>query len=80
MYKNPADPDNFLLKSKIKEWIAQSTGETIFSFEAKEAGCNEERCPCIQTSIQFNNHFIQIGKPLVFIRKWDIDAILSLKN
>jgi hypothetical protein len=45
-----------------------------------EAGCADERCPCVQTSIYFNDTKIVIGKPLVYVRKWDIDTAFSMQK
>ena len=77
MFKNPSDPDNLLLIAKIKEWLFLKTGKEIIDFSVKEMGCADTHCPCVQTYIEFNNQKIVIGKPLVYVRKWDIENVLK---
>jgi hypothetical protein len=80
MHINPADPQNNLLKAKIKEWIEKALGQSVELKQVIEAGCADERCPCVQTSIYFNDTKIVIGKPLVYVRKWDIDTAFSMQK
>lgn len=75
-FKNPLDPDDIQIKSKIKEWMKlyfDVESENIISIE--EVPCWEPKCPDIHTKIIFyktnlSQEFI-IYKPLTFVRKID---------
>lgn len=77
-YVNPADPHNEKLKILVENWI-----QNIFELDAApqisvtEQACGVDACPCVQTHI-VSTHPIKIrtiiGKPLVYIRKWDIET------
>lgn len=80
MFKNPNDPENLMIKSKIKEWlnlyvnIAENDVLNIL-----EIPCWEPNCPDYNTEITYlkgsEKLNIIIKKPLVFIRKIDIYAL-----
>lgn len=62
----------------IKRWLEEiydygdETGISI-----QEIKCADESCPCVETiiiTVQGNTiNKIKIGKPLIYIRKWDIE-------
>lgn len=78
-YKNPSDPDNTFLKTKLAEWLKsrlQTEEEIVATY--RELPCGVDNCPCITTEIQITSPFelrLTLGKPLVYIRKWDIDHL-----
>ena len=79
MYKNPFDPDNKLITQKVGEWTRAkfSLGNEI-NLTISEVGCGDTNCPCIQTLITLDTNpqkMLHIGKPLTYVRKWDIDQI-----
>lgn len=82
MFINPLDPENVLIKKKIAEWLMH------FQMIDKESNvliteiphCIDRPCPDSTTQITIikpdgKEQLIKISKPLVYIRKWDIDAI-----
>lgn len=80
---NPKDPENLAITKKIKEWTAHtfSLPDDAFIFLA-EVGCPDPGCPDLFTnlSIHYSNKEIKhfsIGKPLTFVRKWDIEALFK---
>ena len=80
-FKNPNDPDNTQLKSTLKNWISahlKLSKEAIIDIE--EHQCTEASCVHAETLFQTPNteggyDVYKIAKPLVFIRKWDIEAM-----
>lgn len=78
-FVNPADPDNILLKAKIALWIKEKLKlQSEPELSVVEIPCGQDNCPCIQTQIILSapfSHTFQIGKPLVYIRKWDIQLL-----
>jgi hypothetical protein len=80
-FTNPNDPDNVALKATLARWVkAKLTLETETTVEFTEIACAEPSCVHTETFIEIenlggNNARFKIAKPLVFIRKWDIDAM-----
>lgn len=84
LFKNPNDPDNQIIRSKIKEWLLEYLSispSSVVSIE--EIPCWEPSCPDIFTKIiyssQDQSQELIIHKPLTFVRKIDIKG-LSLKG
>ncbi len=79
-FKNPSDPENIFLKTKINEWLKLKFQSTIdVQTEIREIPCGVDNCPCITTEIKITSPFeklLTLGKPLVYIRKWDIDNLI----
>jgi len=80
-FKNPADIDNIFLKAKISEWLKSKFDiETDIEVAIREISCGVDSCPCITTEFKISAPFqkvLTLGKPLVFIRKWDIDNLVE---
>ncbi|MFN0049253.1 MAG: hypothetical protein ACKVOU_09035 [Cytophagales bacterium] len=78
-YKNPSDPENIFLKTKLNEWLKAKLGvEQEIVVDFKEIPCGVDNCPCTTTEILISKPFYQrftLGKPLVYIRKWDIERL-----
>lgn len=83
MYNNPKDPDNYIIKNKIKDWLVKySLASSSVSLEITELKCADDHCPCITTVLSVEGDEIckyQIAKPLVFVREWDIKGLLLQK-
>ena len=82
MFKNPNDPDNQMIRAKIKEWLQQYLNidpELVATID--EIPCRDPGCPDIFTRIVYRynaekKEFI-IHKPLTFVRKIDIQALVN---
>lgn len=82
MFKNPNDPDNQMIRDKIKEWllqylhIDQSSVSSIDEVPCRDPGCPDifTRIVCIQNTEP--KEFI-VHKPLTFVRKVDIKALVN---
>jgi len=84
LFRNPNDPDNQIIRSKIKEWLQEYLSIIPSSVVAiEEIPCWEPNCPDIFTKIiytsQDQSHELIIRKPLTFVRKIDIKG-LTLKG
>ena len=81
MFKNPFDPDNTIIKAKIKEWIGNSIkAEKAVNIEITELlHCLDRLCPDMTTKICISfkgeTKTYTVAKPLVYVRKWDIEAL-----
>lgn len=82
MFVNPLDPENILIKKKIVEWL---THFQMVDSESEIAiveipHCIDRPCPDSTTQITIGKKngivkIIKISKPLVYVRKWDIEAV-----
>ena len=87
-FTNPNDPENVQLKSTLKRWISEKlvlSQEAVIEIE--EHNCTEVSCVYAETVFTIKNtpdvsgqvegvmDFYKIAKPLVFIRKWDIEVM-----
>ena len=80
-FTNPNDPENAQLKAVLKRWISEKltlSSETLIEIE--EHQCTEASCVHAETVFQVKNteggyDVYKIAKPLVFIRKWDIEGM-----
>ena len=81
MFQNPFDPDNSIIKAKIKEWIGNSISiDTAANIEIIELRhCLDRPCPDMTTKICISylgeTKTYTVAKPLVYVRKWDIEAL-----
>jgi hypothetical protein len=76
-FTNPLDPENLAIKKAIKQWVAAkyNLDETVM-LTVTELKCCGEQCPHIETAItiwQTPPILLKITKPLVYIRKHDIE-------
>ena len=88
-FTNPNDPNNTQIHSVLKRWISEklnlNEGTVI---EIEEHGCTEASCVHAETFFHIKNgenteggaSFYKIAKPLVFIRKWDIDGMKKIEK
>ncbi|TAG56484.1 MAG: hypothetical protein EAZ27_04915 [Cytophagales bacterium] len=75
-FQNPRDPENIEITKKVKEWVMEKFTVSDISFiSINEISCSDGCCPNSRTQIlvlgNYNFDFL-IGKPLTYIRKWDI--------
>jgi hypothetical protein len=80
---NPRDPENISIKGKITEWIKALVkpvdgSEVLIS----EVNCVDPGCPDMETLITIKipddtKKVYRIRKPLVYVRKWDIEALMQ---
>ena len=81
MFHNPFDPDNSIIKAKISEWIGNcikvGTEVNVEIIELRH--CIDRPCPDMTTKICISylgeNKIYTVAKPLVYVRKWDIEAL-----
>lgn len=83
MFKNPNDPNNIVITQKVKEWLMLRYDlKSDDGLEVSEIPCNEINCPDMETLLRIPLvsgviRELRIRKPLVYIRKWDIDALIK---
>jgi hypothetical protein len=83
LFKNPLDPENKQAIEFIKKWtkeVAHIDEDAAISI--LETACVNPDCPGTSTTItitgpQKNTKSFSLHKPLVFIRKTDIEKLLS---
>ena len=74
------------ITSKIKEWLGiHFSLPTNLELTYTELRCADPACPCVQTVLKVKlesgeNLSYKIGKPLIYIREWDIKNLLLLEN
>lgn len=80
-FKNPLDPQNIEVSKAIKQWtksylqLSDNTTITI-----TELNCCGENCPHIETVITIwteKAQVFKIPKPLVYVRKYDVEKSLQ---
>lgn len=90
VFKNPLDPDNLKAKDLLKKWLSTKLklGETAH-IEITEYQCADPGCLHAETVFKVSDlpntpermteglKIYKIAKPLVFIRRLDIDAIVQ---
>jgi hypothetical protein len=88
-FTNPNDPNNTQLNATLKRWISEklqlSDGAVI---EIQEHQCTDANCLHSETVFQVKNGenteeglvLYKIAKPLVFIRKWDVEGLKEVKR
>ncbi len=94
-FKNPLDPDNIKTKMLLKQWVAiklKLNPDTVV--EITENQCSDATCLHAETIFHIFDAYTEggdtisdakaklykIAKPLVFIRKWDMEHIQSISN
>jgi hypothetical protein len=80
---NPHDPDNIELKKILTNWLKEKLAlndDTKVSIH--EHLCSEPNCIHAETVFRTENtegvSFYKITKPIVYIRKWDLDALKKI--
>ena len=83
-FKNPLDPDNLKAKDLLKKWLSTKLKlEATAHIDIIEYQCADQSCLHAETvfhvfetpNTEGWSRIYKIAKPLVFIRRWDIDAI-----
>ncbi|MCS6821963.1 MAG: hypothetical protein NZ551_08835 [Microscillaceae bacterium] len=77
-FTNPRDPDLSQTTKTLKTWVQEElalTNEAIVRIS--QIHCTEPSCPGVETVILVfepnqATKMLKIGKPMVFVRKWDI--------
>jgi hypothetical protein len=84
MFKNPHDPENVIITQKVIEWTrAKFELDDNIEVLISEVGCSDANCPCVQTLIAIQTvpqQMLRIGKPLTFVRKWDVLQLSVTSN
>lgn len=80
-FTNPNDPHNTQLNATLKRWISEKLQlNDVAVIDIIEHQCTDASCLHAETIFQVKNRegesaFYKIAKPLVFIRKWDVDGM-----
>ena len=79
-FTNPNDPNNTQLNETLKRWISEKLllGDAAV-IDIVEHQCRDASCLHAETVFKVKNggegSLYKIAKPLVFIRKWDVEAM-----
>jgi hypothetical protein len=83
---NPHDPDNVAIKETLSGWLRTKLAlndDTEVSIH--EHLCSEQSCVHAETVFRVENGqntegplLYKIAKPIVYIRKWDMDALKKI--
>jgi hypothetical protein len=85
-FTNPNDPNNTQLNATLKRWISEKLLlNDAASIKIQEHHCTDASCLHAETVFQVKKgedtqereggDLYKIAKPLVFIRKWDVEAM-----
>jgi hypothetical protein len=82
VFKNPNDPDNTIIRSKIKEWMHTLLGlSEKVEIDVAEYNCADPGCVDKETRIIVSENGIKkqyrVHKPIVFVRKPDIENLVK---
>jgi hypothetical protein len=83
IFKNPNDPDNHIITAKVQEWVKDKmTIPEGTIIEIQELNCSDPGCMDKETRIflSFKDNTrkqFRIHKPLVYIRKRDVDQLMK---
>jgi hypothetical protein len=80
---NPNDAGNAKLYKHIEQWVkAKFNLSEAAEITVSEIKCADAGCPDIDTYIYVKDQNEQkkyrIAKPLVYVRKWDIDGMIEV--
>lgn len=80
---NPNDKANTKLYTLISQWVKDKFSLPIEAeVSVSEIKCADPGCPDIDTYITLTYDGLskryRIAKPLVYVRKWDIDAMIEI--
>ena len=84
-FVNPNDIGNTKLYKHIEQWVkAKFSLSDAAEIVVSEIKCTDPGCPDIDTFIYVKELDVQkkyrIAKPLVYVRKWDIDGMIEVKS
>lgn len=79
-FVNPNDTANTKLHQLIRSWVKDKFAlEESFDLTVSEIKCADPGCPDIDTYITIEqegtSRKFRIAKPLVYVRKWDIEGM-----
>ena len=81
IFRNPHDPDNKIIIEKIAEWVREKFNISGgIAIHVKEMDCADPHCVDMETVVSLIEEgkiikTIRVHKPIVYVRKWDIDQI-----
>jgi hypothetical protein len=80
---NPHDPDNTALKITLTNWLkVKLTLNDDTTVSIHEHLCSEPSCVHAETVFRTENNqevsFYKITKPIVYVRKWDLDGLKKI--
>lgn len=81
IFKNPNDPDNIFIITKVKEWVKaklnldEASLIQVIEVDCADPGCMDKATRILITSIDNTMRQFSIHKPLVYVRKPDIDQV-----
>ncbi|HSZ71897.1 MAG TPA: hypothetical protein VK750_04430 [Cytophagaceae bacterium] len=83
-FVNPNDKENTRLHQLIKTWVKDRLSlEEPLEIMVSEMKCADPGCPDIDTYITVirdaHEKKYRIAKPLVYVRKWDIEGMKEVK-
>ena len=82
-FRNPHDPENLVIIAKIHEWVKEKIlldGNAIIQVievDCADPGCMDKATRILITGIDKEMKQFSIHKPLVYVRKPDIEKLLS---
>lgn len=84
-FKNPNDPDNLIIIGKIQEWVRSAmkleakVSVEIIEVDCADPGCMDKETRIIVGDVEGERKQYRIHKPLVFVRKPDVDYLIKSK-
>ena len=82
-FKNPHDPDNIIITGKVREWVREKmklTEDTliqVIELNCADPGCMDKETRILLTSPSSGMIQYRVHKPLVYVRKPDIDQLVN---
>jgi hypothetical protein len=81
---NPHDPDNTALKKTLTDWLKTKLAlNDDTEVSVHEHLCSEPSCVHAETVFrtEYNQEisFYKITKPIVYVRKWDLDGLKKIE-
>jgi hypothetical protein len=82
-FRNPNDPNNTIITAKVQEWtrlamdLKEDTIIEVVEVDCADPGCMDKETKIILTTGQGNKKQFRIHKPLVYVRKPDIQHLVK---
>ena len=83
VFRNPHDPENIIIKTKIQEWIRtklnlkESSTIEVSEVDCADPGCVDKETRIIVTIKDTPTKLYRIHKPIVYVRKLDVDHLVN---
>jgi len=80
-FKNPHDPENIVIISKVKEWVREKWSLPtdvliqVLELNCMDPGCMDKETRIVLTQVDQPSVQYRVHKPLVYVRKHDIDQL-----